>query len=80
MATLRSDSRPPRYSDGRQPLAEDDIGQIGHLRRVVDRDIQILRMNLVQCHDESYVDEAWGTAWARAESAGDTVRSELAGR
>src|SRR5262245_16282869 len=52
-----------------------DHGQgIGDLSRIVDRDIEILKMNL-QLYDGR--DEARSSAWQRLESAWEAVRSEL---
>jgi Fe-Mn family superoxide dismutase len=54
-----------------------DRGQrIDGLSRIVDRDIEILRMNLVQLHDGR--GGVPSSAWERLESAWETVRSELA--
>jgi superoxide dismutase, Fe-Mn family len=55
-------------------MAFDHVQRIGGLSRIVDRDIEILKMN-VQLLDGP--DEARSRAWERLESAWETVRSEL---
>jgi Fe-Mn family superoxide dismutase len=58
-----------------QAMALDDVRRIGGLSRIVDRDIEILRMNLVQIHHGRY--DTRSIAWERLESAWQTVRTEL---
>jgi hypothetical protein len=53
----------------------DHVKRVGGLSRIVDRDIEILKMNLVQLQDGRY--EARSRAFERLESAWETVRSEL---
>jgi Fe-Mn family superoxide dismutase len=57
-------------------MAFDHVQRIDSLSRIVDRDIEILKMNLVQLDDGRY--EARSNAWKRLESAWETVRFELA--
>jgi hypothetical protein len=50
-------------------------------KRIVERDLQVLKTNLAQhrcdaTHDETH-DEEWEGAWTRLESAWETVRSEF---
>ena len=64
-----------RNSAAQKARAVDHLERIGGLSRIVDRDIEILKLNLVQLRDGR--DEAWSSAWERLESAWETVRSEL---
>src|SRR5688572_33463733 len=77
MATILSAESTQHAQNGAQKAIDFHHAQrIGGLSRILDRDIEILRMNLVQLHDSR--DEARSSAWERLESAWETVRSELA--
>ena len=77
MATILPAENTQLARNGAQkPMAFHHVQRIGGLSRIVDRDIEILKMNLEQLHDG--LDEAWSSAWERLESAWETVRSELA--
>jgi superoxide dismutase, Fe-Mn family len=54
------------------------LGRIGDLSRIVDDDIKVLKTNLAQFRYLHEGDEDWQSAWARLESAWETVRSGLA--
>jgi superoxide dismutase, Fe-Mn family len=73
--TSLTDTHHTRNRTVQQARAVDHLERIGGLSRIVDRDIEILKMNLVQCHYGR--DETWASAWARLETAWETVRSEL---
>jgi Fe-Mn family superoxide dismutase len=76
MATiLAAESTLNARNSAQKAMAFDDVQRIGGLSRIVDRDIEILKMN-VQLHDG----RGWApsSAWERLESAWETVRSELA--
>ena len=74
--TLPAESTQHARNGAQKAMAFDHVQRIGGLSRIVDRDIEILKMNLVQLHDGR--DEARSSAWERLESAWETVRSELA--
>ncbi|RPH58851.1 MAG: hypothetical protein EHM89_11700, partial [Acidobacteria bacterium] len=74
--TLPAESTQHARNGAQTAMAFDHVQRIGGLSRIVDRDIEILKMNLVQLHDGR--DEARSSAWERLESAWETVRSELA--
>jgi superoxide dismutase, Fe-Mn family len=74
--TLPAESTQHARNGGQRAMAFDYVQRIDGLSRIVDRDIEILKMNLVQLHDGRY--EARSGAWERLESAWETVRSELA--
>ena len=74
--TLPAESTQHARNSAQKAMALDHVQRIGGLSRIVDRDIEILKMNLVQLHDGRY--EARSSAWERLESAWETVRSELA--
>ena len=77
MATILPGENTQLARNGAQkPIAFHHAQRIGGLSRIVDRDIEILKMNLEQLHDG--LDEARSSAWERLESAWETVRSELA--
>ena len=77
MATiLPAESTQHARNGAQKAMAFDHAQRIGGLSRIVDRDIEILKMNLVQLHDGR--DGARLSAWERLESAWETVRSELA--
>ena len=73
--TLPADSTQHARNGVQKAMAIDHVQRIGGLSRIVDRDIEILKMN-VRLHDGR--DDAWSSAWERLESAWETVRSELA--
>src|SRR6188474_130409 len=73
--TLPAESTEHARSSAQQAMALDYVQRIGGLSRIVDRDIEILKMN-VQLLDGQ--DEARSSAWERLESAWESVRSELA--
>ena len=76
MATeLPADSMQHARYSAQKAMTVDHLQRIGGLSRIVDRDIEILKMN-VRLHDGQ--DVAWSSAWERLESAWETVRSELA--
>jgi Fe-Mn family superoxide dismutase len=54
------------------------LRKIGDLSRIVDDDIKVLKTNLAQFRYLHEGDEDWQSAWARLESAWETVRSGLA--
>ena len=62
-------------NNGQNVMAVDHVQRIGGLSRIVDRDIEILKMS-VQLHDGW--DAARSSAWECLENAWETVRSELA--
>ena len=74
--TLPAESTQHARDSAQKAMAFDHVQRIGGLSRIVDRDIEILKINLVQLHDGRY--EARSSAWERLESAWETVRSELA--
>ena len=74
--TLPAESTQHAGNGAQTAIAFEHAQRIGGLSRIVDRDIEILKMNLVQLHDGQ--DEARSSAWERLESAWETVRSELA--
>ena len=77
MATILPTENTQLARNGAQkPIAFHHAQRIGGLSRIVDRDIEILKMNLEQLHDG--LDEARSSAWERLESAWETVRAELA--
>ena len=77
MATILPAENTQLARNGAQkPIAFHYAQRISGLSRMVDRDIEILKMNLEQLHDG--LDEARSSAWERLESAWETVRSELA--
>ena len=77
MATILSAESTQHAQNGAQKaIAFHHAQRIGGLSRILERDIEILRVNLVQLHDGR--DEARSSAWERLESAWETVRSELA--
>ena len=77
MATILSAESTQHARNGAQKaIAFHPAKRIGDLSRIVDHDIEILKINLVQLHDGR--DEARSSAWERLESAWETVRSELA--
>ena len=73
--TLPAESTQHARNGAQKVMAVDHVQRIGGLSRIVDRDIEILKMN-VRLHDGR--DEARSSAWERLESAWETVRSELA--
>ena len=73
--TLPANSTQHARNGVQKTMAIDHVQRIGGLSRIVDRDIEILKMN-VRLHDGR--DVAWSSAWERLESAWETVRSELA--
>ena len=73
--TLPAESTQHARNSAQKAMAFDYVQRIGGLSRIVDRDIEILKMS-VQLHDGR--DEARSSAWERLESAWETVRSELA--
>ena len=76
MATeLPADSTQHARNGAQNAMTVDHLQRIGGLSRIVDRDIEILKMN-VRLHDGQ--DGAWSSAWEQLESAWETVRSELA--
>ena len=77
MATILSRESAQHARNGAQKaLAFHPAQRIDDLSRIVDHDIEILKINLAQLHDGR--DEARSSAWERLESAWETVRSELA--
>jgi Fe-Mn family superoxide dismutase len=76
MATTLPESAQHAQNGAQKAMAFDHVQRIGGLSRIVDRDIEILKMNLEQLHDGR--DETRSSAWERLESAWETVRSELA--
>jgi len=74
--TLPAESTQHARNGAPKSLAVEYVQRIGGLSRIVDRDIEILKMNLVQLNDGRY--EARSSAWERLESAWETVRTELA--
>jgi Fe-Mn family superoxide dismutase len=74
--TLPAESTQHARNGAPKSLAVEYVQRIGGLSRIVDRDIEILKMNLVQLNDGRY--EARLSAWERLESAWETVRTELA--
>jgi Fe-Mn family superoxide dismutase len=73
--TLPAESTQHARNTAQNAMAVDHVQRISGLSRIVDRDIEILKMN-VQLHDGR--DRARSSAWDRLESAWETVRSELA--
>ena len=73
--TLPADSTQHARNGAQKAMAIDHEQRIGGLSRIVDRDIEILKMN-VRLHEGR--DVAWSSAWERLESAWETVRTELA--
>ena len=77
MATILPADRTQHAGNGAEKaIAFHHEQRIGGLSRIIDRDIEILKKNLVQLHDGR--DEARSSAWERLESAWETVRAELA--
>ena len=74
--TLPAESTQHARNGAQKAMAFDHAQRIDGLSRIVDRDIEILKMNLVQLHDGR--EEGRSSAWERLESAWETVRSELA--
>jgi Fe-Mn family superoxide dismutase len=76
MATIHSGDGTQHARNGAQKtIAFRPAQGIGDLSRIVDHDIEILKIKLEQVHDGR--DEARSNAWERLESAWQTVRSEL---
>ena len=73
--TLPADSTQHARNGAQKAMAIDHVQRIGGLSRIVDRDFEILKMN-VRLHDGR--DVAWSSAWEHLESAWETVRFELA--
>src|SRR5688572_236244 len=73
--TLPAESTHHARNTAQKAMAVDQVQRIGGLSRIVDRDIEILKMN-VQVHDGR--DGARSSAWERLESAWNAVRSDLA--
>ena len=73
--TLPAESTQHARNGAQKTMAVEHLQRIGGLSRIVDRDIEILKMS-VQLHDGR--DGARSNAWERLESAWETVRSELA--
>jgi superoxide dismutase, Fe-Mn family len=77
MATILSAESAQHARNGAQnSIAFRPPQRIGDLSRIVDHDIEILKINLEQLHDGQ--DDARSSAWERLESAWETVRSGLA--
>ncbi len=77
MATiLPAESTQHARNGAQKAMAFDHAQRIDGLSRIVDRDIEILKINLVQLHDDR--SGARSSAWKRLENAWETVRSELA--
>jgi Fe-Mn family superoxide dismutase len=77
MATILSAESAQHARNGAQKaIAFQPAQRIGDLSRIVDHDIEILKINLEQLHDGR--DNARSSAWERLESAWENVRSELA--
>jgi superoxide dismutase, Fe-Mn family len=77
MATILSAESTQRARNGAQKaIAFHPVQRIDDLSRIVDHDIEILKINLAQLHDGRV--EPRSSAWKRLESAWETVRSELA--
>ena len=76
--TLADGKRYDRIRAAPRANAVDHHVRIGDLSRLVEHDIEILRTNLAEYHHGRERDETWEDAWARLESAWETVRSELA--
>jgi hypothetical protein len=77
MATILSPESTQHARNGAQKaIAFHPAQRIGDLSRIVDHDIETLKVNLAQLHDGR--DDARSSAWERLESAWETVRSELA--
>ena len=74
--TLPAESTQHARNGAQKAMAFDHAQRIDGLSRIVERDIEILKMNLVQLHDGR--EEGRSSAWERLESAWETVRSELA--
>ena len=74
--TLPAESTQHARHGVQKAMAFDHVQRIGGLSRIVDRDIEILKMNLEQLHNDR--DGVRSRAWERLESAWETVRSELA--
>ncbi len=74
--TLPAESTKHSRNGAQKAMAFDHAQRIDGLSRIVDRDIEILKMNLEQLHDSR--EEGRSSAWERLESAWETVRSELA--
>ncbi len=72
--TLPADSTQHAQNSVQEAMAVDHLQRIGGLSRIVDRDIEILKMN-VQLHDDR--DGSRLRAFERLESAWELVRSEL---
>ena len=73
--TIPVESTRQARNSAQKAMAVNHVQRIDGLSRIVDRDIEILKMN-VQLHDGR--DETRTSAWERLESAWETVRSELA--
>ena len=78
MTILADSARFERIKAASQAQATDGGARIGDLSRIVEHDIKVLKTNLAQCHNGRERDEIWEGAWARLESAWESVRSELA--
>src|SRR5262245_35501618 len=73
MAAQLPERKNPGNGEGRK------TSDVEHLSRILDRDIEVLRANLV--HRPGHAgEERWADAWSHLESAWQTVRSELADR
>src|SRR5262245_52341011 len=73
MAAQLPERKNPGNGEGRK------TSDVEHLSRILDRDIEVLRANLV--HRQGHAsEERWSDAWSHLESAWRTVRSELADR
>jgi Fe-Mn family superoxide dismutase len=76
MATTHPTESTPSTRNGIQKaMAVDQLQRVNGLSRIVDRDIEILKMN-VRLYDGR--DDAWSSAWERLEGAWETIRSGLA--
>ncbi len=77
--TTLADGKPyDRIRAAHQANTVGDRVRIDDLSRLVEHDIEVLKTNLAECHYSRERDETWDDAWARFESAWETVRSELA--
>jgi Fe-Mn family superoxide dismutase len=77
-STLADGTQYARNRAAQQVNAVDRLVRIGDLSRIVERDIEILKTNLTKYHYGRDRNETWEDAWARLESAWETVRSEIA--
>jgi superoxide dismutase, Fe-Mn family len=78
MTILADGARFDRNNGAPPASAADGVVRIGDLSRIIEHDIEVLKTNLAQSHYGRERDEIWEGAWARLESAWETVRSELA--